>query len=356
MPLLRLLSASGQVAAHLRRELARGRWSGTMPGVNRLAADLGVNHKTVEAALRQLQREGLLAGQGAGRRRRIERPGPRAAPMPLRVALLPYEAADLHVEYLLELQHALAQAGHTTIVPAQSLTDLRMEVPRIARLAQETAADAWVVCAGQRAVLEWFAAQPVRAFALFGRREGLPIAATGPDTVPAYIAATRQLIGLGHRRITLLARRLRRLPEPGRSERAFLGVLTAHGMATSPFNLPDWEETREGFQRLLVRLFQVTPPTAIIVDEAPLFIATLQFLAGRRLRVPQDVSLVSTDPDPAFAWCQPPISHIRWDYRSVVRRIMRWVASVARGHTDLHQTAVPAEFVTGGTIGRTPAG
>ena len=41
--------------------------------------------------------------------------------------------------------------------------------------------DAWVIIAGSREVLEWFVEQQIPAFALFGRRDGLPIAGVGPD-------------------------------------------------------------------------------------------------------------------------------------------------------------------------------
>jgi DNA-binding GntR family transcriptional regulator len=74
MDSLTVLSAVEQVAEHLRAELLRGGWSGTMPGVNPLVAALGVNHKTVEAALRMLEDEGLLVNQGRGRQRRIALP------------------------------------------------------------------------------------------------------------------------------------------------------------------------------------------------------------------------------------------------------------------------------------------
>ena len=179
----------------------------------------------------------------------------------------------------------------------------------------------------------------------------MPIAGAGPDKLPALAAAMRHLIGLGHRRIVLLTRRERRVPNPGPSERAFLDALTAHGIPAGDFNLPDWEETREGFQELLGSLFRVTPPTALIIQEAPFFVATLQFLGARGIRVPEEVSLVCTDPDPAFAWCTPPIAQIRWDTRLAVRRIVRWAANVSRGRRDVQQTSGAAEFVEGGTTG-----
>ena len=77
----------------------------------------------------------------------------------------------------------------------------------------------------------------------------------------------------------------------------------------------------------------------------------LQFLASRGIRVPSEVSLVCTDPDPSFAWSDPPVAHLRWDSRPLVRRIVRWANNASRGKEDIRQTTVPAEFVVGGTIG-----
>jgi DNA-binding LacI/PurR family transcriptional regulator len=70
--------------------------------------------------------------------------------------------------------------------------------------------------------------------------------------------------------------------------------------------------------------------------------------------VPEDVSLVCSDSDPTFAWCEPSIAHITWDSRPVVRRIVRWVANVSRGREDVRQNFGPAEFIPGGTIGPAP--
>lgn len=352
---LRLLSAAEQVAMHLRRELGRGHWVGSLPGVETLAAELGVNHKTVAAALRQLEQEGHLVGQGPGRKRRIVAPRGGAA-RPMRIAVLEYEPQARSEGYMVELQHSLTAAGHTAFSVKESLLELGMDVARIARVVQRTEADAWLIGAGSRTVLEWFCAQAKPAFALFGRREGLPIAGVGPDKVPALIAATRSLLGFGHRRIVLVVRRERRVPEPGRAERAFLAEINLHDAPVGPFNLPEWEETREGFHEMLRSLFQVTPPTALIIDEAPLFAAVQQFLAERGVRVPQQVSLVCTDADPTFEWCLPTIAHIRWDPAPVVRRIVRWAAAVSRGRRDVRQTFTPAEFVAGGSMGRVLAG
>jgi DNA-binding LacI/PurR family transcriptional regulator len=350
MPLIRILSAVEQVASYLREELKRGQWSGHLPGVDRLAPELGVSRKTLEAALRQLEGEGVIAKNGPRRRRSIEPQGGPLSPA-LRVSILLSEAADRQLDYVVDLQHELARIGHKTSVAPITMAECGMDARRIARVVEKDPADAWVVAGGPRDLLRWFHERGLPVCALFGRRRGLPIAGVGPNKPPAYALATRKLIALGHRRIVLIARRMRRLPEPGSSERAFLNELAAHGIPRGPYHLPDWEESLEGFHAGLEALFQVTPPTALIIQEAVLFTAARQFLANRGLRVPEDVSVVCTDADPTFAWCRPSVAHIRWDSRPVVRRIVRWAANLSSGKPDVRQVLTAAEFVPGGTIG-----
>ena len=350
---IRLLSAVEQTVAHLCEGLQRGHWSGRLPGVVRLAAECGVSKGVVRAALQRLEAEGRLSARGLGRSRSTAAPGGAGAPRrALRVGILLHEGRhDRQIGYFVELQHALDSAGHVAFFTRKSQIDLKFDLPRISRFVGETPADAWVVVSASSEILSWFAAQPVPALALFGRRSGLPIASSGLDKVPAFIDATRQLVALGHRSIVLLCRKMRRLPQPGRVERAFLAELAAQGCRVSAFNLPDWDETVPGFHHLLGELFRTTPPTALLLDEPMFYFAALQFLGQRNFLVPQHVSLVCTDDDPAFEWCQPAISHMRWDSGPVIRRIVRWASAVSEHRTDLKQALFPAEFVTGGTIG-----
>jgi DNA-binding LacI/PurR family transcriptional regulator/DNA-binding transcriptional regulator YhcF (GntR family) len=343
------LSITEQVAAHLRAELIRGRWGGSIPGRNNLAEDLGVNRKTVDAALKLLEEEGVLVSQGPRRKRKVVLP--QGATTPLRVAMLHYDPDNNQVPYHIELRHLLEEAGHTPFVAEQTLFELKMKLPRVQRLVKKTEADAWVVCAGSREILTWFAEQPSPTFALFGRRDGLPLPSAGPDKPAAMIAVTERLLKLGHQRIALLCMGERRHPGPGTTEQAFLNTLESQGIRTGSFNLPDWDDSPEGLQAILHSLFQLTPPTALILGNPALFAPVQQFLARRGLRVPEEVSLIAADDQPELAWCDPPVSHIAWDARPVVRRIVRWAGNVSRGKRDLRQTLTLATFVEGGTIG-----
>ncbi len=350
MPEMRFLSKIEQVAAFLRAELAGGRWEGAMPGRVELAAELGIYERTVEAALRLLEKEGVLIPQGAGRRRLIAQVG-EPVKVALKVRILLYVRIDKGLPFHVDLLHRLADLGHAAAYAEKSLHDLGMDAKRVAAYVKSEEADAWIVCAGSREILEWFAAQPVPAFAQYGWSLGLPMAGIRIDKIGAMRTAIRRLHAFGHRRIVLMVQQEGIKPRFGLFEQTFMDELNALGIVTGPYNLPDWGNESAGFHRCLDSLFQHTPPTALILSEARLFIAAYFHLARRGITAPRDVSMVCDDPDIAFCWCEPPVSHIRWDSRPVANRIVQWVDHVARGKEDRRQATSPADFVEGGTIG-----
>lgn len=354
------LTLAEQTAAHLRERLASEQWVGTVPGVVRLSVELQVSQSTVRAALHQLEAEGLLASGGHCRGRQVVTGTGRGARQGLRVGFLLHDARPddqakstslIPGPIELSIQHALEAAGHAVFFPRQSQVELHHDVGLITRHLRGTPADAWIVCAGSRELLEWFAEQSVPCLALYGRAGGLPLARTGPDKEPAYRAAVRHLVALGHRRIVLISLSPRRKPIPGRVELAFLAELAAHGIPTGNFNLPDWEETPAGFNALLTELFRHTPPTALIIEETSRLVAASQFLARRGIMVPEQVSLVCTDYDESLMWCHPPVAHMTWSKHTIVQCIVRWASVMREGRSHKPTTLFPAKFVPGGSTG-----
>jgi DNA-binding LacI/PurR family transcriptional regulator len=353
---IRRISLPEQVAANLREGMQDGRWGGAFPGENQLAAELDVSRNTVRKALEILEKEGVLGGRGHGRSRAITTAGAAMAMQrPLRVAILRHDGIgedDPQSSLIIaEIKHSLEAAGYRAFECVKAQKELNFNVSRISKHLITAGADAWIVVAGSRQLLEWCASQETPCLALYGRTEGLSIARTGPDTVEAYRDATRKLITLGHKRIVLIVREGFRKPPLGGCELAFMNELKSHGIPTSSYNLPDWEESPEGFNRLMESLFKTTPPTAMIIDEVCWYSAALAFLLRRGIRVPEQVSLVSGDCEPLLDMCYPRFAHMRWDNRLIVRRIVRWVDAVRKVKADRHAINIPAEFVSGGSIG-----
>jgi DNA-binding LacI/PurR family transcriptional regulator len=342
-----------QLAEYLREEIQSGCLGDSMLGVKQLVRRLGVGTQTVVAALEVLKQKGTLEGQGERKRCKIVMADSRKK-TGLQINILRHDLCDTHNEHVIDLRRGLEARGHHVEFAKKSLTELHFDVNRVARLAVKTGGDAWVIIAGSQPVLEWFAARPVPAFALFGRQCDLPIASIGAVKSPATAVALRRLVDLGHRRIVLLAREERRKPTPGLFERRFLGELERLGIETGAYNLPDWEGDSEGFHQCLGSLFRHTPPSALILGEPELFFATLQYLLGRGLDVPRDVSLISLDDHPAFEWFKPQVSLIRSETRRWIPRVLQWADNVAMCRVDRRETLTRSEFIEGGTIGSVP--
>ncbi len=347
-------SLAEQVTEALKEGMLSGRWRETLPGRNRLAAELGVSHKTMETVMRRLAEEGWLASQGSGRRRRIVLPKGEFIRRELRVRILPYDRDSRLLPYSLELLDQLRLAGYAADYAIKTQAELGMNAGRLARFVTKTPADAWIVIGGSREVLEWFSRQNIPVLALFGRFTELPIAASSPRMAPAVVAAVRRLVEIGHRRIVMISREERRKPYPALVEQVFLDELEKQGIQTGHYNLPDWKDSSAGLRDCLDRLFLHTPPTAMILGEERLFAAAQLHLARSGIHSPGQVSLISGSSDPCLAWCEPAVSHFRWDSRPVIKRILQWAKNVARGKEDKRQALFEGEFVEGGTIGPAP--
>lgn len=345
-----------RVAGHLREGIRLGRWSDPFPGVQQLAAELDVARHTVRRALQILEDEGVLAGRGLGRSRSITTASAATAlQRPLRVAILRHDAqledCPQSSMLLIQIMHSLEAAGHTAFFCRKSQVELKHGVSRISRQLETARADAWVVESGSRPLLEWCASQRIPCFALYGRSTNQPLASAGVNAESAFRAATRHLLALGHRRMVLIVREPVRKPTPGLCARVFLQELSAQGVQTSRYNLPDWEETAEGFGRLLGNLFKETPPTALIIDETPRVFAALAFFARHGIKVPEQVSLIYSGSDAVLDWCHPPIARMPCDSTPIARNVVHWVNAVRRGNPDRKINDIIAEFVPGGSIG-----
>ncbi|MFM2170358.1 MAG: hypothetical protein RI957_587 [Verrucomicrobiota bacterium] len=343
------LSTAEQLAEYIQQGIVRGVWGDSMPGIRKLAKTLGVSSNTVNAALELMKKKDLLIPQGQGRRTRVVLPRESVKKI-FRVAILPYECLDVELDYVVEIQRRLKEAGHEVSIAGKSLVGLGMKVERVARMVSGMEADAWLVLSAPQMILEWFVKHELPVFALFGRFRQLPVPGAGLNKIPAFRAAIRRLVELGHRRIVLLQPDHNRKPTPALLVRESLAEMEAHGIKTGPYNVPDWEQSPAGLRKCLDSLFAVSAPTAIIFDRHQELICAQIYLAHKKIFAPRDVSLISDD-DPLFEWCSPSISCISWQSHAWVRQVMSWVDCLVKGKVYLQKRFNQAKFVEKDSIG-----
>lgn len=148
----------------------------------------------------------------------------------------------------------------------------------------------------------------------------------------------------------MMVREERRKPNVGRLEQLFLDELKVRGIPVGEYNLPDWDNTPQGFQNCLESLFRVTPPTALFLDTSTLFYAAQHYLARHPNQELRKVSLFCSDYHPAFEWCKPSVACFNYDLKPVIRHVVLWINKLSSGQNHHRQLSVKVAFVDGETM------
>jgi LacI family transcriptional regulator, galactose operon repressor len=139
--------------------------------------------------------------------------------------------------------------------------------------------------------------------------DGIP--AVSASHLPGARAATEHLLGLGHRRVGMIA------GTPGwlATEERVQGYRMALAAAGIPFapELVVGEDfrTQTGFTAGGLLLDLDDPPTAIFASNDNLAVGVMRAVLARGLRVPQDVSVVGFDDTEIAANVLPPLTTVR---------------------------------------------
>jgi len=340
----------------LRLTIRDGRWGRRIPGVLPLAKACGISADTMRAALRQLEKEGLITHAGAGRRREVVRVASTApAPRRMRIAFLLRERIQ-HMDAgfrscLAMIQTELEAKGHTCHFLPKTQADLKYQDERVIRMVAGVESDLWVVEAGSKAVMQWFAQRRDAVFGIGGAV--IPgVAGIGSEQVKALVQVIHQLCDLGHRRMIFFLPKyfIPAADNPMGTIARIEEAMTRRGIEVGPYNTPAWDGTASGLHRHLDAVFKLTPPTAIYAT-SPIWMAGIQsFLARRGLRGPEDVSLICGTEDAAFEWADPPIAFFRHDDARIFRRVVQWVENRAAGRQDRGNSTIGVKLIAGDSI------
>ncbi len=198
------------------------------------------------------------------------------------------------------------------------------------------------------------------------RSRKIPLVAIDPTGEPLHdtpsigasnwsggLAATRHLLGLGHRRIAVIAG-----PDAVLCSRARLdGYRAAMDEAGVPID-PDLIRhgnfhVREGVLEGRSLLSRPDPPTAIFAGNDLQALGVYQAARAARLHIPDDLSVVGFDDLPVAAWVGPPLTTIRQPLVQMAVAGARLAVRLGRGERP-SQTRVElaTELVVRGSTAR----
>ena len=145
------------------------------------------------------------------------------------------------------------------------------------------------------------------------------------------IAATRHLLGLGHRRIAVIGG-----PEGILCSRArmdgYRAAMDAAGVPIDPELVSHGPfQVEEGVRKGRALLRRSDPPTAIIAGNDLQALGVYQAARDARLHIPEDLSVVGFDDLPVAQWVGPPLTTIRQPLIEMAVVAAELVLTLARG-------------------------
>jgi DNA-binding LacI/PurR family transcriptional regulator len=143
-------------------------------------------------------------------------------------------------------------------------------------------------------------------------------------------AATRHLIGLGHRRIAMIS---------GPDHPFCLARLSGHASALAEAGLPLESDlvvksplTREhGYAAARELLFRPDRPTAVFTANDMQALGVYQAARELGLRIPHDLSVVGFDDVPAVAWMDPPLTTVHQPLAEMAAAATELALALGRG-------------------------
>jgi LacI family transcriptional regulator len=159
--------------------------------------------------------------------------------------------------------------------------------------------------------------------------------------------AVDYLFTLGHRRIGLITGNADVYAGSERI-RGYTEAHQAHGIPIEAPLLQAGDFSGESaFRGAMTLLTQTSPPTALIAGGIALLEGTLRAIRARKLRIPEDISLIGNADTELAQLSLPPVTVVRWDYAQLgaasARLLLDRFASLA--HLPPREIIQPSELV-----------
>jgi LacI family transcriptional regulator len=181
------------------------------------------------------------------------------------------------------------------------------------------------------------------------------VATVGATNWAGGLAATRHLLGLGHRRIAVIGGPVAMLCSRARIS-GYVEALASAGVEIDPALVRNGSFHHIGGYQAARELFELAePPTAIFAcsDEQAFGVAEAARVTGRR--VPEDLSVVGFDDIPISRWFSPPLTTVRQPLAEMGRIAAEMLSTMIDGREPHgRQVELATELVVRSSTGPPP--
>jgi DNA-binding LacI/PurR family transcriptional regulator len=347
-----------QAAECLRATLARGEWTGHLPGARELSAQMQISRSTLAHALAILQQEGLIEVAHGRRTAILRRPRRRAVPpgpVIFLTSLLPEQMDGEQHRLLGEIFRRVRDAGY----PPHLHVDPRLSWQKPTRylevLTRRTPSACWVLSLVDRAVQHWFAERHMPALVWGTPHPGIRLPAIDVNFADVVDDAMDRFVQRGHRAVALITFQSD-IAGQRCIEKRFLERVGQSPILGGDAAVFCHDRTTEGVCRAVDALLGAAArPTAVLVVGADWALTVSGYLASRKLSVPRDMSIVCTNYQPLLSAAFPSIAGYQARFSSLLACATKRIVSLARmGVLPARITHIPVVFEPGHSLGDAP--
>ncbi|MDP3071463.1 MAG: substrate-binding domain-containing protein [Opitutaceae bacterium] len=345
-----------QTVEVLRARIAGGVWLEWLPAERALCAMLQVSRSTLRRALLHLRQEGVIrADHGLGNR--ILGPASRRGGRMRShdVALLAPEPLErlrpTQTLWIDELRAMLGERGCRLHVlhgrqyfrakPGAALEKLVCQHPH----------GAWVLLMANEPCQRWFARRGLPCVVAGSCHAGVDLPFRDLDHRATCRHAAGVLLGLGHRRLALVAHK-ELLAGDVESEAGFLEGVHGPRHPDASVVLCHHDGTSAGIAQSLKRLVAQKPATtALLVANAYHCLGVVSGLAALGRRVPGEISVISRDEDPFLDFLVPEPARYVASPRALARSLLQPLLELLEGSRVSQRAGrLMPQFVRGASI------
>ena len=332
------LKLSAIVADELREGIVSRRWEKWLPQERVLAEELRTSRSTLRKSLALLKEEGLIEPlHGTGIRVISDRVVRKTKKAQGRVLLLtPGGVDDPRPLMGLSIDVFMQQLGKEdydlrTLESAASYGEHPERM--LAKTVEHHAADCWILYLSSRPMQRWFQEQRIPAVIMGSSYGGIDLPFVDIDHRALCRHAASTLIQAGHRRIVHLTRAKSRggdlLGEEGFNDA--VAAASRHHSDVSAQEVHHQGTVSDVLAQVRRLLRQDQPPTAMLVSQAAYYLTVLSELGRQRLRVPEDISLITGIDKPFFSYLHPQPASYSVNQTQFIRKLFNVTMAVLRG-------------------------